>query len=97
MDLSIHPIFSHGYRNYIRVYCKIVKSNYFANKLQEKIGFVVHCFNCGNRYLINKLYQISTNCDYCNNKVTIGGPIWISKIFDKDLISEIINSININF
>ncbi|HEY6534987.1 MAG TPA: tRNA (guanine(10)-N(2))-dimethyltransferase [Candidatus Nitrosocosmicus sp.] len=94
MDLSVHPIFLHGYRNYIRVYCKIVKSNFLANKLQEKIGFVIHCFNCGNRYLINKVNQISANCDYCNNKVTMGGPIWISKIFDKDLISEITKSVN---
>ncbi len=94
LDLSIYPIFLHGYRNYIRVYCKIIKSNFLANKLQEKIGFVVHCFNCGNRYLINKVNQISTNCDYCNNKVTVGGPIWISKIFDKDLISKIVESIN---
>ena len=94
MDLSVNPIFLHGYRNYIRVYCKIVKSNFLANKLQEKIGFVIHCFNCGNRYLINKVNQISANCDYCNNKVTMGGPIWISKIFDKDLISAITKSVN---
>ena len=95
MDLSIHPIFSHSYRNYIRVYCKIVKSNYFANKLQEKLGYVVHCFNCGNRYSIKKLYGI-TNCSNCQNKVTIGGPMWTSNIFDKEIICKIINSINDN-
>jgi tRNA (guanine26-N2/guanine27-N2)-dimethyltransferase len=95
MDLSIQPIFSHSYRNYIRVYCKIVKSNYFANKLQEKLGYVVHCFNCGNRYSIKKLYGI-TNCNNCQNKVTIGGPMWTSNIFDKKIICKIINSINDN-
>jgi tRNA (guanine26-N2/guanine27-N2)-dimethyltransferase len=95
MDLSIQPIFSHSYRNYIRVYCKIVKSNYFANKLQEKLGYVIHCFNCGNRYLIKKLYGI-TNCNNCQNKVTIGGPMWTSNIFDKEIICKIINSINDN-
>jgi tRNA (guanine26-N2/guanine27-N2)-dimethyltransferase len=93
MDLSIHPIFSHSYRNYIRVYCKIVKSNYFANKLQEKLGYVVHCFNCGNRYSIKNLYGIM-NCNNCHNKVTIGGPMWTSNISDKAIISTIINSIN---
>lgn len=93
MDLSIHPIFSHSYRNYVRVYCKIVKSNYFANKLQEKLGFVAHCFNCGNRYLIKKPYGI-TDCSNCHNKVTVGGPMWTSNIFDKEIISKIINSIN---
>lgn len=94
LDLSIHPIFSHGYRNYIRVYCKVVKSNYSANKIQEKLGYVVHCFNCGNRYLINKLYGIM-DCSNCHNKVTIGGPMWISSIFNKELITQIIDSIDV--
>ena len=93
MDLSIHPIFSHSYRNYVRVYCKIVKSNYFANKLQEKFGYVVHCFNCGNRYLIKKPYGIM-DCSNCHHKVTVGGPMWTSNLFDKDMISQIINSVD---
>ena len=94
LDLSIHPIFSHGYRNYMRVYCKVVKSNYSANKIQEKLGYVVHCFNCGNRYLIKKLYGMM-DCSNCHNKVTIGGPMWISNIFNKELITQIIGSIDV--
>ncbi len=92
MDLSIHPIFSHSYRNYVRVYCKVIKSNYFANKIQEKLGYVVHCFNCANRYFVKKPYEIM-DCSNCHNKVTIGGPMWTSNIFNKELISQIINSI----
>ncbi len=92
MDLSIVPIFSHIYRNYVRVYCKVIKSNYFANMIQEKLGYVVHCFNCANRYLIKKPYGIM-DCNNCHHKVTIGGPMWISNLFDKELISQIINSV----
>jgi tRNA (guanine26-N2/guanine27-N2)-dimethyltransferase len=92
LDLSITPIFSHGYRNYMRVYCKVVKSNYLANKIQEKLGYVIHCFNCGNRYFLNKLYGIS-DCNSCHYKVTIGGPLWISEIFDKGIMGQIVESI----
>ncbi len=76
LDFSIIPIFSHGYRNYIRVYCKILKSNYFANKIHEKLGYVVHCFNCRYRYFIKNLHGI-TDCNNCRKRVTIGGPLWI--------------------
>ncbi|MBA3976864.1 MAG: tRNA (guanine(10)-N(2))-dimethyltransferase [Nitrosopumilus sp.] len=92
LDLSIIPIFSHGYRNYLRVYCKVSKSNYLANKIHEKLGYVVHCFNCRHRYFIKNLYGVS-DCNKCHKRVTIGGPLWTSQIFDKDLIIKIVHSI----
>jgi tRNA (guanine26-N2/guanine27-N2)-dimethyltransferase len=92
LDLSIIPLFSHGYRNYLRVYCKIIKSNYCANKVQENLGYIAHCFKCGNRCLIKKLYGNVMDCNNCNNKVTIGGPLWISNIFNKEIITPIIYS-----
>jgi tRNA (guanine26-N2/guanine27-N2)-dimethyltransferase len=92
LDLSIIPVFSHSYRNYIRVYCRILKSNYFANKIQEKLGYLVHCFNCGNRYFIRSPYKI-IDCNNCHNKVSIGGPFWISNLYDKEMILRITNNL----
>ncbi len=34
------------------------------------------------------------DCSTCHNKVTIGGPMWISSIFNKELITQIIDSID---
>jgi tRNA (guanine26-N2/guanine27-N2)-dimethyltransferase len=92
LDLSIVPILSHGYRNYIRVYCKIIKSNCLANKIHEKLGYVVHCYNCRYRYINNNIYGMSS-CNNCHKKVSVGGPIWAAKMFDKDLIAKVIDSI----
>jgi tRNA (guanine26-N2/guanine27-N2)-dimethyltransferase len=93
LDLSIIPIFSHGYRNYLRVYCKILKSNYSANKIQEKLGYVIHCFSCGNRSFVKSPYKI-IDCNNCHGKVTIGGPLWISNTYDKEIISNILSNLN---
>ncbi len=93
LDLSIIPVFSHEYRNYLRVYCKVIKSNYYANKIHENLGYVAHCFKCGNRFLIKRPYGLAMDCNNCNNKLTIGGPLWISNIFDKEIITPIIDSI----
>jgi tRNA (guanine26-N2/guanine27-N2)-dimethyltransferase len=92
LDLSIVPILSHGYRNYIRVYCKILKSNYLANKIHEKLGYVVHCYNCKHRYFNRNVYGVSC-CNNCHKKITIGGPLWAAEMFDKDLIAKVIDSI----
>ena len=91
LDLYIQPVFSHGYRNYIRTYCKVFKSNSFANKIQENLGYVFHCFYCGNRFMTRKSCQF-VNCENCYHKISIGGPLWISNIYDKKLLSDIIYS-----
>jgi len=96
LDLYVQPIFSHGYRNYIRTYCKVLKSNSFANKIQEKLGYVIHCFYCGNRFVTKKPYQIM-NCENCHSKVSIGGPLWISNICDKNVVSDIVYSFKYDY
>ncbi|KAA2282726.1 tRNA (guanine-N1)-methyltransferase [Candidatus Nitrosocosmicus sp. SS] len=86
-DLFAFPIFAHAYRNYIRVYCKIVKSAKKANRLFENLGYVQHCFNCGNRNFFKEI-PIVTTCSNCKGKTHLGGQMWIREIFDKDLMDR---------
>lgn len=92
LDLYVSPVFAHSYRNYIRIYCKVSKSNYLANKISDKIGHVLHCFECGHRELMKKSPS-NINCPLCQKKLRMGGPLWISNIFDKNLILKILNGI----
>ncbi len=92
LDLSIKPIFAHSYRNYIRVYCKVIKSNNLANRVYENIGYIEHCWGCGHREMTNQ-YDIETKCQYCLKRTKLAGPLWISKIFDKNLIDIVIQDI----
>lgn len=89
LDLYITPIFAHSYRNYIRIYCKVSKSNYLANKISDKIGSVLHCFECGYRELMKKSLS-DINCPLCQKKMRMGGPLWISRMFDKNVIFKIL-------
>ncbi|WP_186434346.1 hypothetical protein [Candidatus Nitrosocosmicus arcticus] len=92
LDLYITPIFAHSYRNYIRIYCKVSKSNYLANKISDKIGSVLHCHECGYRELMKKSLS-DINCPLCQKKMRMGGPLWISHIFDKNVIFKILAEI----
>ncbi|MDN5846086.1 MAG: hypothetical protein L0H53_07410 [Candidatus Nitrosocosmicus sp.] len=92
LDLYINPIFAHSYRNYIRVYCKVSKSNYLANKMSDKLGYILHCFECGYRELMKK-GPSEVNCPLCQKKMRMGGPLWISRIFDKTVIFKILAEI----
>lgn len=92
LDLYIMPIFAHSYRNYIRIYCKVTKSNYLANKIIDKLGYVLHCFECGYRDFMKKSSS-DINCPLCQKKMRVGGPLWISHIFDKSVIFKILAEI----
>lgn len=92
LDLYITPIFAHSYRNYIRIYCKVSKSNYLANKISDKIGSVLHCFECGYRELMKKSFS-DINCPLCQKKMRMGGPLWISRMFDKNVVFKILAEI----
>lgn len=92
LDLYINPIFAHSYRNYIRIYCKVSKSNYLANKISDKLGYILHCFECGYRELMKK-GPSGMNCPLCQKKMRMGGPLWVSHIFDKTVIFKILAEI----
>lgn len=90
LDLSIYPLFVHSYLHYIRIYIKVKLSSSRANNVYCDLGFLRHCFKCGNREVI-KEYRRSEICDVCGNNVRIGGQLWINKLFDKNLINKMIN------
>jgi tRNA (guanine26-N2/guanine27-N2)-dimethyltransferase len=91
LDLNITPLFAHSYRNYIRVYCKVNKSNRLANRVYENIGYILHCFECGYRESIETC-QPNTVCKNCQKKTRFAGPLWSSSIFDKNMLESLLQN-----
>jgi tRNA (guanine26-N2/guanine27-N2)-dimethyltransferase len=105
MDLSIEPVFAHSHRHYSRVYVRVRVSSNEANKLSDKLGYITHCFNCGDRRKYPFTFQLPLLCSICgskdrNNKnekkINIAGPLWIKPIFSKQLISDVLHIDGIN-
>lgn len=105
MDLAIEPIFAHSHRHYSRVYLRVYVSSNDANKLSNNLGYVTHCFNCGDRRAHPLTLHLPLSCGICgcnnendydskNNsgskKLTVAGPLWIMPIFNKPLISDVL-------
>jgi tRNA (guanine26-N2/guanine27-N2)-dimethyltransferase len=98
MDLSIEPIFAHSHHHYSRVYIRVHVSSNEANKLVDNLGYVTHCFNCGDRRAHPFTFQLPLSCSICgsNNKnknekkISVAGPLWTKPIFSKRLISDVL-------
>ena len=72
--------------HYYRTYVKIL--NHSDQK--ENIGYIIHCKNCGHRKISN--YQ-EHECELCELKTSIAGPLWVGKIFDKEYVKNMINEV----
>ena len=99
MDLSIEPIFAHSHRHYSRVYVKVHVNSNEANKLIDNLGYITHCFNCGDRKDHRLVFSSPLSCSTCGknnnddeNKLSIAGPLWVKPIFDKRLITDILRT-----
>ena len=87
LDLAIHPLFAHANLHYLRVYIEVSISSSQANKVYDNIGYLRHCFRCGNRNVIME-YVKSEVCELCGNGFSLGGKLWISRLFDKNFIKK---------
>jgi tRNA (guanine26-N2/guanine27-N2)-dimethyltransferase len=87
LDLAIHPLFAHANLHYLRVYIEVSLSSSQANKVYDNIGYLRHCFRCGNRNVIME-YDKSEVCELCRNGFSLGGKLWISRLFDKNFIKK---------
>src|ERR671919_1601737 len=90
LDLAIEPIFAHTNLHYLRIYVKVFVSSSKANKVYDNIGYLRHCFRCGNRNVVQR-YNMSEVCDFCGSSFSVAGQLWINKLFDKNLISKSIS------
>jgi tRNA (guanine26-N2/guanine27-N2)-dimethyltransferase len=83
LGVEISPMFVESEMHYYRTYVKVLN----RPDQHENIGYILHCKNCGNRKMSTKQEQ---ECKLCKSKISIAGPLWIGKIFDKEFIENML-------
>ena len=83
LGVKMIPMFVESEMHYYRTYVKIL------NRIdqEENLGFIIHCKNCGHRKTTTKQEQ---NCELCESKISIAGPLWVGKIFDKEFVKNML-------
>ncbi len=88
LNIGIHPVFSHSTRHYLRIYVLLSSGASYADKSMESLGYILHCFNCGNR---RADLTFRDNCEECGKKLKIAGPLWLKDIHDHKFLSDLLN------
>jgi tRNA (guanine26-N2/guanine27-N2)-dimethyltransferase len=87
LGVAIKPTFCYHHEHFLRVKVKIVESKEKANEQHRNIGFVYFCTECSfyKTQLITES-NIPINCPICMKKLEKSGPLWLGKLYDKEII-----------
>jgi len=83
LGVKVIPLFVESDMHYYRTYVRVLN----RSDQQENIGYILHCKNCGHRKISLGQEQ---ECELCKLKISIAGPLWIGKIFDKEFIQNML-------
>ena len=83
LGVTVIPLFVESDMHYYRTYVKVLN----RPDQQENLGYILHCKKCGHRKTSLEQEQ---ECELCKSKISIAGPLWIGKIFDKEFIQKML-------
>jgi tRNA (guanine26-N2/guanine27-N2)-dimethyltransferase len=83
-DMGVRVILAHQAEHYVRVYSIVKHGAKNADESLANMGYVLHCFKCFHREIVGGLYPFRLNekCSECGSKLSLGGPMWVGKLFD---------------
>lgn len=83
LGVEVIPMFVESEMHYYRIYVKVLNKP----DQKENLGYILHCKNCGHRKTSTKQEQ---ECELCNSKISVAGPLWIGNIFDREFIQNML-------
>jgi tRNA (guanine26-N2/guanine27-N2)-dimethyltransferase len=88
LELSIKPVFVHATMHYMRVYASVSVSSSEANNVYKSIGYTMHCFNCGHRFMAKEYANVK--CELCGIAMRTGGQLWTAPLHDTEFVKKML-------
>ncbi len=87
-DKSCEVMVSWTREHYYRIHFRLRKTSRGAGKIYEKIGYILHCWKCGNRTWIDVFETPEMFCK-CGMKFRMYGPLWLGELHDPEFVSSL--------
>ena len=87
-EIGIEVVFSHSIDHYVRSYAVVNYGAKVADNSVQQMGYILHCFSCFHRETVTGITSpLKRVCPSCGAKLSVAGPLWLSKIADKNFCS----------
>ncbi len=93
-DRAIQPLLSYSRSHFIRIIARVEKGAKKADERMKRLGFIAHCFSCGNRFVLSCSDMLEMNvkkkCEVCGAaKMRIAGPLYVEAIKEKRFCEQV--------
>ena len=86
-DVGVRVVFSHSTDHYVRAYILTRGNATKATESLREMGYINHCFKCGNRKVVHSLAPIKNQkCEVCGSNMRLAGPLWCGQIWNKSYV-----------
>jgi tRNA (guanine26-N2/guanine27-N2)-dimethyltransferase len=83
-DVGVKVVFSHSSDHYVRAYMLARRNATEADQSLREIGYILHCFKCGNRRVVPSSLPIKdSKCEICGSNMRSAGPLWCGQIWSR--------------
>lgn len=84
------PVFSYAADHYVRVYAHLERGKKKADGSLREMGYVLHCFNCGQRRTTPLFALTEIGCDVCGSEMKTAGPMWVGELAEASFCDDML-------
>lgn len=95
-DKAMVPLLSYASQHYFRIFAAVKKDIRAADEALKEMGFLSHCFHCGERRWKHGLaVPIEEQCPECGQTTSLAGPLWLGRLHDRDFCRELLTEVRV--
>ena len=89
-DKAMTPLLSYASAHYVRLFVSVKKGIKEADESLKEMGFLSHCFNCGDRlWKFGLAVHLDEKCPVCGHTTSLAGPLWLGKLHERDFCEKL--------
>lgn len=93
-DKSMTPLLSYASAHYVRIFASVKKSIEAADECLKNVGFIYHCFNCGERgWKYGLVVHLPEECPVCGHPASLAGPLWLGRLHDSEFCGLVLTEV----
>lgn len=90
-DKAMAPLLSYASAHYVRVFASVKKSIVAADDCLKSLGFLYHCFKCGERgWKYGLAVHMPEKCPTCGHTTSLAGPLWLGRLHEREFCEQVL-------
>jgi len=93
-DKAMTPLLSYASAHYVRLFVSVKKGIKEADESLKEMGFLSHCFNCGDRkWKFGLAVHLEEKCTVCGHTTSLAGPLWFGRLHEWEFCEKLLAEI----